>query len=118
MKFSWSNAGGGGSGYADILLDVAAARTHGPDDRSGAVYRDPTAEDDDPGAVGRIDPEPLPAALGELCKIIGRHVEGPRGPRFIDSDSHTPQPRAIHPHVCNQSATGIGHRYVVRDADF
>src|SRR5579864_3132245 len=104
--------------HSDILFDAAAARSNSPYHHVIAFDGNSTAEDYDPGIVGRVEPEALLATLCQMRQLLSRHVKGPRGPGLVDCDIHAPEPGAIHAYMRHQAAASIGDGDVVRNAQF
>src|SRR5215472_14246117 len=58
------------------------------------------------------------SALRQLREIVSRHLEGSRGPRFVDRDIYAAEPGSIHAHVCHEATAGVNHGNVVRNFQF
>src|SRR4051812_26644805 len=53
-----------------------------------------------------------------MRKVVCRHVERARRPRFVDRDIDGSQPGTIHAHMGDQTRACVCYRDVVRDTKF
>src|SRR5581483_12306072 len=115
MRISWTSFGpasacktrGRGSCDRDVLIDAATARSDCADHHTVALDGNSAAEDHDLGIMWRVEPEAHLARLRDPRQIIGRHIEGACGPRFVDCDVDAPEPRTVHPHLCHHASPRI-----------
>jgi hypothetical protein len=102
----------------DILFHASPTGSDGAYHSIVNHYWDPAAENYDSAMVRRVEAKTLRPALRELRESLGRHVERPRSPGFVDRNIHTAEPCAVHAHMCYQTTTRIDHGDVVWDFKF
>ena len=102
----------------NVLFHASAAGPHSSDHRAVHNYRHAAAENHDSALVRRVEAKAGLPVLSQLCETVGRCVERPRCPGFVDRDTDATEPRAIHAHMRHQPATGVDDGYVIGDIYF